>query len=140
MIFLEQKLVRILLALGIAAFLLTGFLGLSRFSMNMNMDGNMTMSDCPFMNGMTICNMNILDHIATWQNMFAHILPQHNSTAVFLLLLSLSLVTVGWIKRQYLSPEDHFNQFSYLSDSEYVPIVKPLQDLFQNGILNPKLF
>ena len=138
--YIEKKLAQIIFALGVTAFLLTGFLGLSHFGMTMNMDRNMTMSDCPFMSGMTICNMSMFDHIAAWQSMFAHILPHHDSTAVFLLLLSVSLLVLGWIKRLYPPPNNRLKQCKHFSCPEYVPKGNPLQDLFSNGILNSKLF
>ena len=135
-----QKQAKIILALGITVFLLTGFLGLSHFSMSMNMEGDTTMSDCPFMSGMAICNMSILEHIATWQSMFAHIQQPQNPMLVLLFLLSVSLVMVGWIKRRYPPPKNSLEQCAYFFGREHVLVIKPLQDLFSNGILNPKLF
>ena len=140
MISAKQKLTRILFALGIAAFLLTSFLGLFHFGMTMDTEGNMTMSDCPFMIGMTLCNMNLFEHIATWQSMFAHILPHHHSTAVLLLLVSVSLLILGRITQLYPPPSRRLKQFISFSDPEYIPTIKPLQNLFSNGILNAKLF
>ena len=129
-----------MLALGIAVFLLMGFLGLSRFSMTMNMDEHMTMLNCPFMSGMAICNMNTFEHIATWRSIFTHTQQPQNSMLILLFLLSLSLVIVGWIKRLHLPYKDHLKQFTYFSGREYALIFRPLKDLFSNGILNPKLF
>ena len=136
----EQKPAKIIFALGVAVFLLTGFLGLSHFGMTMNTEGDMAISDCPFMSGMAICNMNLFEHIATWQSMFAHIQQPQNSMLVLLFLLSASFVMVGWIKQSYLSSEDNLYQFAYLPCREYIPKGNSLQDLFSNGILNPKLF
>ena len=140
MIFSGQKLTKIIFTLGVAVFLFTGFLGLSHFSMTMNREGKMTMSDCPFMNGMAICNMSILEHIATWQSMFAHIQQLQNPMLVLLFLLSLSLAMVSWIKRLYPPPKNMLEQCASFFGCEHVLIIKPLQDLFSNGILNPKLF
>ena len=140
MIFPGQKLAKIIFMLGIAVFLLAGFLGLSHFGMTMNMDGDMTMSDCPFMSGIAICNMSILEHIATWQSMFAHIQQPQNPMLVLLFLLSVSLVMVGWIKRLYTPPKHSFKQCTYFFNREHILIIELLLDLFSNGILNPKLF
>ena len=133
----KKKLAPIMFTLGITAFLLMGFLGLSHFSMAMGTDGEMAMSDCPFMIGMNICTMSAFEHIATWQSMFAHILqPQHAT----LLLFSLSFLVLGLVRQLHQPLANRFKQIAYLSYGEYVPTVKPFQELFSNGILNPKSF
>ena len=133
----NKKLALIMFTLGIAVFLLMGFLGLSHFSMAMDADGEMAMSDCPFMIGIVICTMSTFEHIATWQSMFAHILqPQHAT----LLLLSLSLLVLGLVGQRHQPLANRFKQFASFSYGEYVPNDKPFQDLFSNGILNPKSF
>jgi hypothetical protein len=61
------------------------------------------MSNCPFMVGETaLCQMNIFDHIASWQAMFIA-LPAELST-VLLLLLSLVLACV-WLRHLFDPPD-----------------------------------
>lgn len=142
MIASAQKLPKTILSFSIIALLLMGTLGLPHFGMNMenmDMEGNMTMTDC-YMPGMaTICNMSPLEHIASWQGMFTSLPTQ--SSAITLLLLLLSTV-IGFVwTRQIHSPPLELRTFSqFLRQREYVPLHSPLQELYSNGILNPKVF
>lgn len=129
-----------LLVLGLIAFLLVGFFGLSHSSMAMGEDGNMTMSNCPFMSGQAVvCNMNPLEHIAAWQNMFTSIPQQDVATLLLLLLASLALVFI-WTGQKRSSVTDSLQTPQYVRIKEYIPIANSLQELFSNGILNPKLY
>lgn len=73
-----------------------------------------SMSNCPFMVGETaLCEMNIFDHIASWQAMFTA-LPAELSI-VLLLLLSLVLT---WVSLRHLfDPPDTSQLQSYFSYS-----------------------
>lgn len=130
------------LSLAIAAFLVMS-LGVPHFGMAMPMDmdehGNMPMTDC-YMPGMaTICNMSPLEHIASWQGMFTS-LPTQGFAMTLLFLLIATVIGFVWI-RQIHSPPQELKTFSrFLRQQEYVPLHSPLQELFSNGILNPKLF
>jgi len=143
MSFSGKKLARTLLALGVVALLLSATFGIPHLgmTMTMDMDGNMTMSDC-LMPGMTaVCNMTPLAHITTWQSAFAGLAQQYG-TVFLLLLLSLAVVAmrVGWIRQQYPPPEALLKSFRrYVEKSRSLPVAI-LQELFSNGILNPKLY
>lgn len=134
--------IRTFLTLAITSFLLMGARGLPHFGMNMenmDMDGNMTMTDC-YMPGMaTICNMSPLEHIASWQGMFAS-LPTQSSGITLLLLLLSTVIGFVWT-RQIHSPPLELRTFSqFLRQREYVPLHSPFQELYSSGILNPKVF
>ena len=129
------------LVLGLGAFLFLGVFGMSHSTMNMGPDGSMTMSNCPFMSGQAVvCNMNPLEHIAAWQSMFATTFQQNGSDLLTLLLVALALALV-WTRsfwprsKQYLQPAFSIPQHR----KERLPLPL-LQELFSNGILNPKLF
>ena len=129
------------MTLGLITFLSLGFFGMSHSNMTMGPDGQMTMSNCPLMSGQAVvCNMDPLGHIAAWQSMFTTTLQQNGSDLIMLLLAALAL-TLVWTKllRPKLEQEPEL-AFSVIAQREkYLP-PPLLQELFSNGILNPKLF
>ncbi|OGG59789.1 hypothetical protein A2765_04345 [Candidatus Kaiserbacteria bacterium RIFCSPHIGHO2_01_FULL_56_24] len=131
---------RTLLISGLIAFLFLGFFGLSHVSMAMGEDGNMAMSNCLLMSGQAVvCNMNPLEHIAAWQSMFTS-LPQQDNTAVMLLLLAALVIAFLWTRLHWPSIDDARISARSVVRREYIPLATPLQELFSNGILNPKIF
>ena len=135
-----QRSARAILFLGLIAFLLIGFFGMPHSNMVMGPDGNMTMSNCPFMSGQAVvCNMNPLEHIAAWQSMFTSTLQQNGSTLILLLLAALALALV-WTRLRWPTPPKAIESVSFIVHREnYLP-PPLLQELFSNGILNPKVF
>jgi hypothetical protein len=136
----QSALAKILFSFGAVAFLLVGALGLSHFGMTMKMDmnGNMDMSDC-FMPGMAaVCNMNLLEHITTWQHAF--LVPPQQYGILSLLLLFIFALGTGRVRWQYPPPENRVQTlWSRVAQSCSLPATS-LQELFSDGILNPKLF
>lgn len=132
---------KVVLTLGLAAFLFLGLLGMSYSNMSMGPDGSMTMTNCPLMTGQAVvCNMNLLQHIAAWQSMFVTTLQQNGSDLLALLLAALAL-TLIWTRllRPKLQPEPAL-AFAVIKSRE-ISLPSPLfQELFSSGILNPKLF
>lgn len=135
-----SKVGKILLVLGLIAFLLIGFFGLFHSSMPMGGDGNMTTSNCPFMSGQAVvCNMDPLEHIAAWQSMFTSIPSQTGSTLILMLLAALALAFLCTHLRR--PPIDRtYTPSRFFVRRDYIPPASPLQELFSSGILNPKLF
>lgn len=132
---------KMVLILGLAAFLSLGVFCMSHSTMNMGPDGSMTMSNCPFMSGQAVvCNMNPLEHIAAWQSMFVTTLQQNGSDLLALFFAALALMLIGArLLRPKLQPETAL-AFSIIRSRE-VSLPLPLfQELFSNGILNPKVF
>lgn len=141
MAFLFTKVARIMFILGFIAFLSFGFLGISHSSMTMSEDGNMPTFNCPFMSGKAVvCNMNPLQHIAAWQSMFTTALQQNGSDLLMLLLAALALALV-WTKLLWskFAKEPKLAMPIIARRENYLP-PSPLQELFSNGILNPKVF
>lgn len=129
------------LSLAVFVFLSVSFLGLSHANMPMGEDGNMTMSNCPFMSGQAVvCNMDPLEHIAAWQNMFTSIPQQDIATLLLILLASLALVFIWTRQRRRIPITDSLSTLGRVRAKEYIPIANSLQELFSNGILNPKLY
>lgn len=132
---------KVMLILGLATFLFFGLFGMSHSTMNMGPDGSMTMSDCPLMSGQAVvCNMNPLEHIAAWQSMFTGMLQQSSSDLLALLLTALGLALV-WTKILWprLDQEPRLAFAVVAGRQNYLP-PPLLQELFSNGILNPKVF
>ena len=137
---MKRKSGQILLSFAVVTLLLVSA-GLPHFGMTMSMDmeGNMTMTDC-YMPGMTaICNMSPMEHVASWQSMFTSILTQ--GLTFSLLLLVLAAVIAFTLSKQILSPPSERQTLVFSTRRrEYVPLHSALQELFSRGILNPKLF
>ena len=127
-----------LIAGTILLFLLgTMFFSLFHMSMGMDMSGGMT--DCPFMtHAEVICPMNLADHIGAWKSVFTSIAPTLTlllavaGVAVFIASIAPNLLR----KIQYASPP----MYRWHQVRTYTFPYRPLQELFSNGILNPKLY
>lgn len=105
------------------------------FLINMNMDGDMH-PHCPFMIGSSICNMTIADHYLAASTVFTA-LPQLN-TFIFLSLIVLGFLSLLiFIPKLFAPPPLKLKPFNLL---KYIPLHSSLQEVFSNGILNPKTF
>ena len=136
----RSNIARLALAFGLVAFLLLGTFGLSHAGMTTGMDGQMT--DCPFSPGVAICSMSPLEMISASKSLLTT-LPQQKDVFSLLMLLVAGILALAVFWKPLLSP------FSAPRPSalyvlrprrEYIPLHNPLQELFSNGILNPKLF
>ena len=132
-----SKVSRFVLSFGVFMFLAVSFLSLSHFGISMVMGNDMSMSHCPFMSEMGVCDMSLFEHIATWQSVFANILTPEN--IIFTLLLLAVLLLPYWTTF-FSPPKGLLVQAKYISNRKRVPIVSFFQVLFSQGILNPKLF
>ncbi|MEK7151839.1 MAG: hypothetical protein AAB773_00220 [Patescibacteria group bacterium] len=137
---LSQNLTKFLLFFGIIAFLLVGFIGANHLGMNMGSLGQ-EMSGCSVMGMTTVCQMNPLEHIAAWQNMFVSVSPKGTFDA---LVLFLAFLLFAFSVKDFWSA----GLASFFSDQKTTPILRrtisiirnPLAEAFSNGILNPKIF
>jgi len=105
----------------------------------MGMDMSSGMTDCPFMaHEEVICPMNLADHIVAWKSAFLSAVP----TLTLLLAVAGIAVSIASVapnllgKIQYISPPS----CRWLETKAYTFIYRPLQELFSNGILHPKLY
>jgi hypothetical protein len=129
------------LVLGMFVFLLVGFFGLSHNNMATSSDGQMSSGNC-FMPGMTevLCQMNSLEHIAAWQNMFTAVPSQNDILLLLASLLTLALGALFTTHHSTAPPKTLVSQTSFVYYKRYVPVLDPLQEAFSNGILHPKIF
>lgn len=86
-----------------------------------------------------ICRMDILEHIALWQYLFA-VIPQE----VFILLTLLSLLTFIVLIKSPLNiiykPNSYSSQKIYTSKQIELPVFNFLKRAFSQGILHPKIY
>lgn len=127
---------------ALSIILLVFFLGtmfFSLFHMSMGMDMSGEMNDCPFMShGEVICPMNLIDHIGAWKSTFFSVIPTLTLflAAVGVAVLLASVAPNLWQGIQYTSS----SIYRWLQIRVYTYSYRPLQELFSNGILNPKLY
>lgn len=108
------------------------FLGFLSFGM-VYMDNSM--SGCPLMPGMSICNMSPLEHVSVFQKMFTSV----NFRGV-LNILALTLLAFVFIysKKLFSSPQDF--KYSFVKINQKEIFVSYLEEAFSSGLLNPKTF
>lgn len=126
-----------ILCLVIMALLLVGVLGVPHMGMDLE---NSQMSFCPLMLGPAICNMNPVQHIAAWQNMFTNVLQ--NSPVFILSALLLFSIAIAWLWTYLLqsSLDSRSKSKTVRLREEYQLPTPILQELFSSGILHPKIF
>lgn len=128
--------VKIVVTVGLLAFLLFGSAGAMHFGMGMQ-DGQMP--GCPFSGEGAICTMNPLEHIAAWQNAFTTTVQNERDLTLLLIGLAL-LFTVGFWRKLFTKKDLRTLQRWHSVLREEFNIFDPLQEAFSNGILNPKVF
>lgn len=127
------------LGILLAFFFLASYFGAVTIEMPMDPDG--TMSGCAMPGMATLCKMDPLEHIATWQSMFTATPNQNDIFAMLLVLLSFALAAVLVHSRRNHAPPKLLilsSLFTYYK--RRIPIASPLQEAFSNGILHPKIF
>lgn len=124
---------------GIILFILLGAMFVSLFHMSMGMDMTGGMSDCPFMSHEeVVCPMNMVDHIGAWKSAFLAVTP----TITLLLAVAGAVAFVVSTAPYLFTPRRKAIPILYtqLRERTYVFSYRPLQELFSNGILHPRLF
>ena len=125
-----------LISVLVVIFLLVGATGVV-YSGTMMGHGMETMVGCPLMgNTAAVCNMNLLEHLNAWQNLFAAIPAQ---SAVLLLLLLLALFLVLRLK-QYLWLLHPSPQSVYISYDPEAATHDALRRFIASGLMHPKIF
>jgi hypothetical protein len=131
----RSNIAKMFLSFGLVAFLLLGAFNFSHAGMTTGMDGEMT--DCPFTPSTAICEMNPLEMIAASQNLLTTLPQQKDLFSVLMLLVAAALLLASW--KPYVPRRPAVARVA-IPKREYVPFSNPLQELFSNGILNPKLY
>jgi hypothetical protein len=127
---------------AVAVFVLAAFAfagGFGVLHVGMDMDASGSMSACPFMGMTALCQMTPLEHIEAWQGMFTSLPWSAGAAALaFVLLVFLGLASAAGVRIRPVCTE--YQALQCLRRREYAPPTNPLQELFSNGILNPKYF
>lgn len=99
----------------------------------MSMDG--ITQDCPYMGETGYCNMNISEHLASWQNLFTTTLERVNPLA-FLPLLTLFVLAYFFVDLlvRKRSEQPLFQRWRTRE------LFDPLRLAFARGIIHPKLY
>ena len=105
----------------------------------MQMDGHNQTSKCVF-DGLTgTCMMNPLEHIALWQSLF-DVVPVEIVAASLLSLTLVFVVFLGKLRLNDLSRSEFARQKFYVRLRRNSSLFDFLEQVFSQGILNPKLF
>lgn len=126
---------------AVCSMLIMFFIGsmfVSLFHMS-NMDMKVGMSDCPYMaHEQVICPMNLADHIGAWKSVFL----STASTLTLLIAAAGMAVLIASVAPNLIQRKVHESQLlcRWLRARTYTFSYRPLQELFSNGILHPKLY
>jgi len=135
-----MKIISKLLSISLLILFLGSMFGiLFHSSSHINMSDNMGMQNCPFMaHDSALCTMDLTSHVNAWKTTFLAIIPTFNIVFIALgaLIFIVSFTSYLFSKSRYPTKiifnctQGYKNNFIY----------RPLQDLFSQGILHPKLF
>lgn len=102
------------------------------------MDMKTGMSDCPFMSHEeVICPMNLVDHIGAWKSSFFSAVPALTLLlAIAGTMVLLASVAPNLLRRIRCAPP---LLVKWIQERTYTFCLRPLQELFSQGILNPKV-
>lgn len=102
----------------------------------MDMDGNGNMSDCLFINTITICPMSFFEHIAVFQSNFRAI----SFKTLLLTLLVLALFLILNSKTIPLDQQPRIKLKLFSKNYPKSPIFNKLLLALSDGIIQPKLY
>jgi len=96
------------------------------------------MLGCPLMNGFSsLCQMDILGHIAQWQTLFTSIIPSSALALIVLLLLTV----LSFVRFKLEEEETIRQQLQYLLQKDPTArLFNYLVLLFSSGVLHPKIY
>ena len=97
--------------------------------------GGTMQQDCPYMGETGYCNMNVSEHLASWQQLFSTTL-EHFSALTLLSLLTLFVLTYFFVDLLVRKRSER-PLFERWRSRE---LFDPLQLAFARGILHPKLY
>jgi len=140
-IFANKNLAKIVLILTTISFVWLGTFGLLNHMTGMKSDNQMNMGSCLFNGQEEICNMDFSEHISVWQSMVTS-LPQNFGLLDILLLAIVLVVIIPFIHDPLsrLSEKIRFRYKLYIRQHPQISLFNFIQEIFSQGILNPKLF
>ena len=101
---------------------------------------NMPMPGCPFMNESAVmCSMDPIQHIAAWQHMFTTT-PQMGAILLLALIIACAFARTQLLSWLWKIPDLELSYRKTATPLERYTSTNYLQEIFSQGILNPKLF
>jgi hypothetical protein len=126
-----------IMSVALLAFFL-GTMFFSLFHMSTGMDMSAGMTNCPFMSHEeVICPMNLADHVGAWKSVFLTVAPTLNLLLAVVGITVLIVSTAPNLLQRILCMVPPQNRL--LQARTYTFSYRPLQEMFSNGILHPKL-
>jgi hypothetical protein len=98
------------------------------------------MLGCPFMNESAVmCSMDPIQHITAWQHMFTAT-PEFGALLLLALIIAIALARTNLLSWLWKIPELELTHRRIPRSVERYNSRSYLQEIFSQGILNPKLF
>lgn len=121
----------------VAIFLFMNIAGLPMHVMSMTMDEHGETQGCMFMGEAVMCQMNVLEHISSWQNIFAAVPNPAGVTLALILALCLIL-----LRTNYFLPIERLTLFQLTPATDDLDVVSTdyLKQAFSQGTLHPKTY
>jgi hypothetical protein len=109
------------------------------FHISTGTDMSEDMMGCPFVSGQeAVCTMVVTDHISAWQATFMAVIP---AFSLFMLGAVGAVIVYSSAAHLFIKLSSGLLLlFRYCINKVYTFPRRPLQELFSNGILHPKLF
>ena len=134
---------RTVFALTAVAFVWVALFGLVQSMNEMQMKKSGGMSGCLFNGGYELCPMNISEHVAHWQAMFAALRAKAfpASAARIMVIVALGVVAI-FSSRLFLKQNARLflRGRLYFQRNQQTHIFDILREAFSSGILNPKIY
>ena len=128
-----------LFLVGIIAFFAMNFFCVFNVGMPQSMDGKM--AGCTSMPGTSVCSMSPIEHAVYMQGLLVNI-PQHQDPILAFLLALTFISTAGliWFQGLLSPPDINLRKLQYFYRQKSFSILRLLQELLSQGLLNPKPF
>lgn len=135
----NNRFAKIAILLSAVSFLWIGAFGLLRHGLGMKSGGET--NGCLFDGQMEVCNMNVSDHITTWQTMLTG-LPQNDEVMEALFLAAMFVVTILFtqITLSKFSERITTRYYLYIKQHPQIHLFDSLKEAFSRGILNSKIY
>ena len=103
----------------------------------MKMNNNGEMEGCPFTMS-AICPMGVFEHIGNWQSLF---MVTFKKVSTLSPLITFALILLVGYRTSYKPPDITTQTHShYWYQTQEIPVFNYLQEMFSQGILNPRLY
>ena len=134
---MHRRLSEIVFSLGVLAFLFAGLLGVHH--MNMAMDADGSMDNCPFALDGVICTMTPFEHIRIVRSLLTALSQQRDALGYLAFIVLATSLFVVVVMRVFVPPKLLYAH-NYAFIRENVPSGDFLQEAFSGGLLHTKVF